>query len=409
MPHHDVTPQASDAPSGRLGILGGGQLGMLLCRAARRLGVATTVMTADPGAPALQVADEGVVAALDDEEQLERLIAGADVVTFEIEAIPEETLRSLEAAERRGELAVRPGIDTLALLKDKGRQKRWFREQNLPTLPFLCTDEAPDRGDLERAGLQPPLVQKSRRGGYDGRGVQMLHAPEELANMWPVPSVFEPALLDCTEAAVVVAADGLGNASAYPAVSMRFDPSLNAVRTVVSPGDLDEAVRAACSHIAIDAVTALGSAGVFAVEFFVAADGAVFINEISPRVHNSGHLTMDAFRYDQFEQHVRAVMGLPLAPVIPHAPAAVMINLLYEEPYGALLSPSPYSIALDDPAHTVLHWYGKSEPRPGRKMGHVNALGMSVEVAERHAEAGLEALRRDSRPPGPGIRKEVAR
>ncbi len=145
------------------------------------------------------------------------------------------------------------------------------------------------------------------------------------------------------------------------------------------------------------------------MEFFVTAEGAVFINEISPRVHNSGHVTMDAFHYGQFEQHVRAVMGLPLAPIVPHAPAAVMINLLYDERYAALRSPSPYSVSLEGPAPAMLHWYGKRDARPGRKMGHVNALGPSVEAAERHAEAGLAKLCHASRPDDDEVQQEVPR
>jgi 5-(carboxyamino)imidazole ribonucleotide synthase len=197
-----------------------------------------------------------------------------------------------------------------------------------------------------------------------------------------------------------VARDVAGNLSAYPPVTMVFDPDLNAVSTVISPGALEPAIQASCTTIACDAVAALGAVGVFAVELFLSEQGELYINEISPRVHNSGHLTIDAFKHDQFEQHIRAISGRPLAPTLPRAPAAVMLNLLYEDSMAAAHTGIPYTMALDARDHTTLHWYGKPEARSGRKMGHITALGISPAIALERAYAGLARIRSaDFHPP----------
>jgi 5-(carboxyamino)imidazole ribonucleotide synthase len=384
----------------RVGIIGGGQLGMLLCRAARRLGVQTTVLTDDAFGPAVHAADHVLVAPLDDPRALSELRERSDAITFEIEAVPDAALERLRAASASQPLAVRPGVAILARLKDKGLQKSWLAAAGLPTLPCVVTDGETTADDLLGSAIRAPLVQKARRGGYDGRGVQVLRDPAELARLWPVPSVIEPAVEGAIEVAVVVARSAAGELRAFPPVTMLFDPGLNAVSTVTSPGALAPEVTQACHEVACAAVSALGAAGVFAVELFVTAEGALYINEISPRVHNSGHLTMEAFVHDQFEQHVRAISGRPLAPVVPRAPAAVMLNLLYHPGMAAAHTGLPYTMELEGAPQAVVHWYGKREARPGRKMGHITALGDSPAEALQRAKDGLARLcRGDVRPP----------
>ena len=393
-------PASAQPLSSRVGIIGGGQLGMLLCQAARRLDIHTTVLTDDPTGPAVHTADELLVAGLDDQQAVAELISKSDVITFELEAIPDVTLESLQQAVQRGQVTVNPSVATLARLKDKGLQKTWLSESGLPTLPFLLVDDTVTPGELESGDISPPLVQKARQGGYDGKGVQILREKAQLSQLWPVPSVIEPALHNAIEVAVVVARDSTGNISAYPPVTMIFDPGLNAVSTVTSPGELDPGVQERCHRIARDAVTALGAVGVFAVELFLSEQGELYINEISPRVHNSGHLTIDAFKHDQFEQHIRAITGRPLAPMSSHAPAAVMLNLLYDDSQAAAHTGAPYAVALDKQEHTTLHWYGKPDARPGRKMGHITALGMTPEIALERAREGLAHLgSKDFHPP----------
>jgi len=391
---------AVPAPARHVGIIGGGQLGLLLCRAAQRLGIRCVVLTDDPAGPAAHAADEVLVAALHDTHALSRLIERVEVITFELEAVPDVALDALEEAAGRGLVSIQPGVGTLRRLKDKGLQKVWLHGSGFPTLPFRLTDAATSPADLLAGPIVPPLVQKTRRGGYDGKGVQVLRDRDALARLWPVPGLVEPAVEDILEVAVVVARDAAGGLYAYPPVTMHFDPALNAVSCVTSPGELEETVRDRCLGLACDVVAALGASGVFAVELFVLPQGEIFINEISPRVHNSGHLTIDAFDHDQFEQHLRAVSGRPLAPAEARAPAAVMLNLLYEDSLAPALSAGPYQLALDPGQHTILHWYGKPAPRPGRKMGHITALGASPQAALARAHAGLARLRSgDVRPP----------
>jgi len=393
------TGRTDQAP--RLGIVGGGQLGMMLCRAAHALGVPTTVLTADPTAPAVHVADDVMVGRLDDQRALDTFIGKCHVATFELEGIPDFTLERLAQAQQRAQISVHPDTRVLALLRDKGHQKAWLMEQALPTLPFALGDEELTPETVLQGPIGLPLVQKARRGGYDGKGVQILRTVESLQQLWPVPSVIEPALQLCTEVSVIVVRNTAGRMRAYPPVSMSFDPQLNAVRTVTSPAEVDTDVQLTCQDIARSAVSALGAAGVFAVELFVTTDKVVYINEISPRVHNSGHLTIEAFEHDQFEQHVRAVMGLPLAPVAAKAPAAVMLNLLYEDSLAPAARPGgPYRVSLHPRDRCHLHWYGKFDPYPGRKVGHMTALGISVTAAARRTEAALVQVRRGNIPVG---------
>ncbi|MGA0343113.1 MAG: 5-(carboxyamino)imidazole ribonucleotide synthase [Arenicellales bacterium] len=389
----------------RVGIVGGGQLGMMLCEAAHRISLTATVLTDDPTSSAVYVADQSIVAPLDDLSAVARLIEASDVVTFELEAIPDETLGFLEQAELRGEIKVHPSVSTLRLIKDKGLQKTWLKEQGLPTLPFMLVDENVEQSQLEKSGFNAPLVQKTRRGGYDGKGVQILLKPDSLSGLWPVASVIEPALEGCTEAAVVVARAQSGETSAYPPVTMLFDPGLNAVSTVISPGALSEARRKECLDVALRAVEALSAVGVFAVELFISTTGEIFINEISPRVHNSGHLTMEGFACDQFEQHLRAISGRPVASIEAQAPVAVMLNLLYEDRLASAHTGAPYTTRLQAPGEVTVHWYGKKEARAGRKMGHVNALGETVAEALGHAQSGLRKLQSDTFQPPKGFSK----
>ena len=396
------------APVQRVGIIGGGQLGMLLCQAGRRLGLHTTVLTDDATGPAIHTADEILVAKLDDLEAVATLIERSDVVTFELEAIPDVTLNLINDAGDQQQVLAHPSTEVMTRIKDKGLQKSWLRDAGLPTLPFALTDADTLADEDGVGGISLPLVQKARQGGYDGKGVQILRSAEQLEQLWPVPSVIEPALQDCVEVAVVVARDSSGEISAFPPVTMEFDPQLNAVSTVVSPGLLEESVQQSCMTIARNAVQDLGSVGVFAVELFVTQDNDVFINEVSPRVHNSGHLTIDGFEHDQFEQHMRAVSGRSVAPTLSRAPSAVMLNLLYDDSMIAAHTGAPYAMSLDEHEHTTLHWYGKPEARPGRKMGHITALGNSTEVALERARAGLARIQAGDLDPPESEKQAVA-
>jgi 5-(carboxyamino)imidazole ribonucleotide synthase len=381
----------------RLGIMGGGQLGMFLCQSARELGVKSIVHEANPSGSALPYADEAIVADLGDADAVRRLIEASDVITFELEAIPDESLELLRAAERQGEIQVHPSIDTLVRFKDKGVQKAWLQSEGLPTLPSLSVENGEIPGPLRDGQWSLPVVQKAHRGGYDGKGVQLLRTPDDLERLWNVPSYLEPALSPCRELSVVVARDIHGNLAAFPPVSMTFDPRYNAVFSVSSPARAAGPLVEQADRIAREAVGRLSTPGVFAVELFVDPQDQVTINEISPRVHNSGHLTIEGFEASQFDQHVRAVMGMPLAPVVPRAPASEMFNLLYDEGFRSACPPEPGSV---DTGDAVVHWYGKSTGQAGRKMGHITATGKQGDEVLAAAERAYLDLFDSGRQPG---------
>ncbi|MEE4191367.1 MAG: ATP-grasp domain-containing protein [Halieaceae bacterium] len=373
----------------RLGIVGGGQLGMYLSQAAGRLGIDSCVLTEEADAPAASFATQLIVGDPGDAATLEALIDASDVITFDKEDIPNEALMQLRLAAQQRRIEIRPQAETLFLLKDKGQQKTWLTENRFPTLPFKLL-----QGNLGKSEREPlaaqfglPLVQKARCGGYDGRGVQII---SDLDQLWDTPSLVEPFLENAPEIAVLLARDVEGNTQAWPTFGMDFDPHLNSVTTVYTPANISSSLAAEAVDLGVRIVSALGGIGVFAIEMFIDGDGALQVNEISPRVHNSGHLTMEASPVSQFEQHVRAVCGLTLEDVSATQPAA-MSNILYREAFRKACPAQPVAQGGEN-ADVTLHWYGKPPGRPGRKMGHITALAEDSEEAVRLAREALENL-----------------
>ena len=372
----------------RLGIIGGGQLALYLCEAATALDIEVTVVAETSAAPALGSATHAVIGALDDRKTLTRFLKHCDVVTFDREDIPASTLDYLADAEQRELTLVRPGIDTLRMLKDKGLQKAWLARQGLPTLPFEILTGRPDSMVPLTAQFGTALVQKARCGGFDGRGVQLLPAASH-AQLWDIPSVIEPLLSDTREIAVIVTRSSRGDIQSFPPVSMNFAPELNSLTTVTMPALESSGLCGAATALAERVVTMLDGIGSFAIEMFVTAGGKVLINEISPRVHNSGHLTMDACNVSQFEQHVRAVIGMDLIRPTMLSPAA-MRNILYEETLRTRCPPLPLVEHLTESGAT-LYWYGKEPGAHGRKMGHINALATTARGAVRQVNQAFAA------------------
>ena len=310
----------------KVGIIGAGQLGLYLCQSARDLGLATCLWSETSDAPAAPFADMLVVGELDEPAALERFIDSADVVTFEKEAIPDATLRALAAAEEQGRVRVHPSAQTLLMLKDKGLQKQWLEEHGIPTLPFRLLDGDDIDADALAEEFGLPLVQKARRGGYDGRGVQILRDEAALKELWPTPSLVEPFLGGSREISVLLARDAGGNTRAWPTLGMDFDPVLNSLTTVHTPAGLPRDMENEALELGTRVVETLEGVGVFAIEMFISPEDVLYVNEISPRVHNSGHLTMEASATSQFEQHLRAVAGLPLGDVDTERPAAMAVE-----------------------------------------------------------------------------------
>ena len=374
-----------------VGIYGGGQLGLYLCRAAQRLGLETTVVSPHRDCPAAVAADHLLVGAFDDLGLAARLVERVDVVTFELEAIPQATLRFLAEAEARSEIEIAPGSETLGLLQDKARQKAWMVENGLPTAAFESHDGPVDgHGVAARLGL--PFVQKLQRGGYDGRGVQVIRSERDLARLWPEPSLCETFVPEVAELAVLVARGRDGSLCSYAPVGLFFDPEHNILETVVAPARVAPEVAEQAGTIARHAIERLEGVGLFAVEMFLRPDGELLINEISPRVHNAGHHTMEACHTSQYEQHLRAITGMSLGDVEQREPAA-MRNLLWS-PDLERFRGMPGFVENGGGSEVALHWYGKSDPKPWRKMGHITCLGSEAETALRRTELLYRALSR---------------
>jgi 5-(carboxyamino)imidazole ribonucleotide synthase len=370
----DSVPTDTEAlAASRVAIVGGGQLGFLLCRAARKLGIRTLVVTPDATAPALTTADDSIVCSYDSPGLAKRLASSVDVVTFEFEAVPDVLLLELEAEKSKGSITVRPEPAVLRLVKNKARQKTWLREQGIPTAAFQEISEADARNKDFVATASFPFVQKTQEGGYDGLGVQIIHDAEELGRLWPVPSIIETYLSGARELAVVVARSVSGDVEIYPAVEMVVDQDLNILDVVIAPAELPKSVHERARSLAKSVIERLECVGVLAVELFLSRDGELLVNEISPRVHNSGHHTLESCPVSQFEQHIRAVAGMSLAKAEQSVPS-VMKNIIYDDSLSPLVGLRPGRLSTENES-VRFHWYGKQEARPGRKMGHITCVG----------------------------------
>lgn len=356
----------------------------MMIPAAAQLGCEVTVLDPTPESPAGQLAAAQIVGAFDDAESLRELAEQCTVTTFDIETIATEPLQAL-AAEGH---AILPAPELLELIQDKLKQKQHFVAAGIPTSDFIAID-APDARTLADFGL--PLVQKARRGGYDGRGVAVFTDVVVAERVLPVPSLAERYVDFRLELAVLVARNTHGDLRSYPVVEMVFDPEANVLDLLLAPARIDPEVAERAQALAIRTVEALDGVGVFGVELFLTRRGELLVNEVAPRTHNSGHWTIEACRTSQFEQHLRAILGLPLGDTTQHSPAA-MVNLLGEpDAYGeAVIEGLDEALAL--PGVSV-HLYGKHQVRPHRKMGHVTITATAVEDALALAQQVRACLR----------------
>lgn len=370
-----------------IGIWGAGQLGGYLCIAARALGFKTTVLANNDTEMAVGLADEALFESDDPLADATALAERCDFVTFEKEDVAPAVLNLLGEQQRAGAITVAPSVDTMLLLQNKALQKRWLCDKHLPTAEFIEIPKAATTQQL-RNQMGSPFVVKTERGGYDGLGVRVIRDDDTIENPGEIPSIAERYIDDRREFAVLVVRTTTGETLAYPAVEMVFDPEGNLLRTILAPANLGKQQLAIAEQLAIDAINHLGTAGVFAVELFYSND-ELLINEISPRVHNSGHHTMDAAPTSQFEQHIRALTGMPLGPIEPMRPAA-LVNLLCEPNLHHVCCSDQQSV--EESKDVFVHWYGKKSLRHLRKMGHMTALGDSANEALKRAEAHYAEL-----------------
>ena len=349
-------------PGSVIGVLGGGQLGRMLAMAAARLGFDVAVLDPEPDAPAHRLAAHRIVGAYDDRASLERLAELSNVITFEFENVPAS---ATEALARLG-ASVAPGSRALAVAQDRLAEKQFVNEAGVSTVAFAEIG-GPDDIVLALEKLGHPLLLKTRRGGYDGKGQAWVERPDEaqaaFAAIGAAPAIAETPADFRRELSVIAARGRDGEIAIYPLAENYHAEGV--LRRTVAPTRAEPATLAAAERIAATLLAALDYVGVIGVELFERDDGRLLVNEFAPRVHNTGHWTLDGCEVDQFEQHVRAIAGWPLGPT--QAIARVeMSNLIGDEVDQWLrLSREP---------ETRLWLYGKHETRPGRKMGHVNRL-----------------------------------
>jgi 5-(carboxyamino)imidazole ribonucleotide synthase len=371
-------------PVARIGLIGGGQLGRMMVKAAKRLGCTCVVLDPVQGSPAGQVAGEQIVGDYSDAEKVRELADRCDVITFELEDIETATLQSLEAEGH----AVYPRPALLATIQDKFKQKVFLRDAGIPTSDFVDMPH-PDADAFARFGY--PLVQKARRGGYDGRGVAVMPSAEAFASCLPVPGFIERFVEADKELAVLVARSVSGETRVYPTVEMRFHASGNVLDFLVAPAGIEAEVAQRAESLAIKTVEAMRGVGVFGIEMFLTDGGELLVNEVAPRTHNSGHHTIEACITDQFEQHLRAILDLPLGDTRQLLPAT-MINLLGEPGYAGRPVIDGLAAALAIPGVCV-HIYGKAVTKPGRKMGHVTVIDDTIEAACEKAQRVKQVIR----------------
>jgi len=349
------------APASRIGILGGGQLGRMLARAAARLGFDCVVFDPDQDCPAGRSAAQTVTAAYEDLDAVARFAQSVDAVTYEFENVPAATAQIAAA-----HAPLRPGVKALGVAQDRLTEKTFLNRNGAETAAFRAVQTVDELTKaLGELGL--PAVLKTRRFGYDGKGQAVIRDKSEaaaaLAVMNGQPAILEAFVDFARELSIIAARSADGTVQIYPLAENRHADGL--LRESLAPAHIDPCVQEAAEVMVTGVLNALEYVGVIAMELFALGHGALLANEIAPRVHNTGHWTQDACAVCQFEQHIRAVAGWPLGNPAPHH-AAHMVNLIGED--------------VDDWAqwlqieNAVLHLYGKRETRAGRKMGHVNVL-----------------------------------
>lgn len=368
----------------RLGILGGGQLGKMMIPPVMDYNISCIILDPDPNAPCKEYASEFHQGKLTDFDTVYNFGKQVDLLTIEIENVNCDALEKLEAEG----LAVYPQPAVIRLIQDKGAQKQFYLDNDIPTAPFKLVS---GKGELEGMDIAYPKMLKLRKEGYDGRGVMKLGSEEDLVKAFEAPSVLEDLIPFEKELSVIVARNAKGDMITFPLVEMEFHPVQNLVEFLFAPSDVGAHIEKEAADIAKKVAQSLGIVGLLAVEMFLTPDGKILVNEVAPRVHNSGHHSIEGNVTSQFEQHVRAITGLPLGNTRLVLPS-VMVNLLGEAGYEGEAKYEGLDTVMAMPGVHV-HLYGKKLTRPYRKMGHVTICDTDLETAKQRARTVKETLK----------------
>lgn len=365
----------------QLGVLGGGQLGRMMIQEALNYDVHVHSLDPDPQAPCSKIASSFTVGSLTDFDTVFAFGKNKDVVTVEIEHVNIEALDALQ------EIGVRvfPQPRVLSTIQDKGLQKDFYFNHHLPTAPYSLVN---NREELFEKHPEFPFVLKLRKGGYDGKGVQIIKNDDDLATCFDAPCVVETMIPFEKELSVIVARNESGETAVYPTVECEFNPEANLVEFLFAPASISESIEKEAQRLALAVIDQLDMVGILAVEFFLTKDNQLLINEIAPRPHNSGHHTIECNYTSQFEQHLRSVIDAPLGSTKIRS-TGVMINLLGESGYegDAVYENLEKFMAMEG---VQVHLYGKQKTKGFRKMGHVTIFGDDL---ERNKSIGKTILR----------------
>ena len=371
-----------------LGILGGGQLGKMLLTETRKFDITTKVLDPSADAPCRIACNTFVQGALTDFDTVYKFGKEVDVLTIEIENVNVDALKKLQSEG----VKVYPTPQTIELIQNKATQKQFYATHNIPTAPFHRFESLANlQQAVAKEQITLPFVWKSARFGYDGNGVKIVRQLPDLSLLPEGECIAENLVPFAKELAVIVARNVSGEASTYPVVEMEFHPEANQVEYVLCPARISEEIAQKARAIAVQVAEAFQVVGLLAVELFLTAEGEVLVNEVAPRPHNSGHYSIEAAYTNQFEQHLRAILDLPLGNTDSKV-AGVMVNLVGAEGYqGDVVYENIEQILAMQGVTPYI--YGKRETRPFRKMGHVTIVNKDIEKARAIAEKVKQTIK----------------
>lgn len=363
----------------KIGIIGGGQLGLMLMEAAVPFNIQCNILDTED-CSAGYLAYKHIIGNLYDKKAIKKLAKHSDILTYEIEHFDTETVLELT---KKGKITCIPYPEILHIIQDKYKQKCFFEQYHIPTAPFVSVNSPKEWKKAAEQLNADKFVAKLHKGGYDGKGV-LICDKNSITQTFDAPCIIEKFIPCKHEIAIMVARDKKGNTAVYPAVEMVFDEEANLLKYLLCPARIPEKIAEQAKAIATDVIQHLNGTGIFAVEMFVTQEDTVLVNEIAPRPHNSGHHTIEACYTSQYEQLLRILLDLPLGSTTLIKPA-VMLNLLGEKEHQGTAVYKGIEDALRMEG-VYVHLYNKKETRPMRKMGHVTILGDTLEEAMKKAE-----------------------
>jgi len=368
----------------KIGMLGGGQLGRMLIQEAINLNLDISVLDPDKDAPCKNLTAQFVCGSLNDYDTVVNFGKAFDILTIEIEHVNIDALKFLQKTG----VNVFPQPEFLEIIQDKGKQKQFYKENNIPTAPFYLVNS---KEEIENHIQHFPVFQKLCKGGYDGKGVYRLDEVSKIENAFDAPSVLEKLVPFEREIAVIVARNLNGEIAVFPVVDMEFNPHENLVEYLYSPSSLNKLISIKAQEIAKSVIEKSNMVGVLAVEMFVTHEGEILVNEVAPRPHNSGHQTIEGNITSQYAQHLRAICNLPLGNTSIRNFSA-MVNILGEPGFTgeAIYQGLEYVLKTEN---VFVHLYGKKITKPFRKMGHITICGDDENEVKQKAKAVKEKLK----------------